>query len=325
MASFKFENVYLKEHYTLVGPLEKDSRLKNFDEFFSDYYFGEKTFEQAEIKIQRSVIDNLLLKSKLKLTDLDFIIGGDLINQISITSYALRHYDIPYLGIYSACATFSEGLIIGGQFLENNNFKNIMNITSSHNLTAERQYRYPIEYGNPRPHTATFTATGGVGAVITNEKSKIKIESATIGRTVDLGIKDVNNTGAVMAPAAANTLKKHLDDMKRNIEYYDIILTGDLGCVGANIFKEYCKKGFNLRIKKYMDAGCELFLKSQDTYAGGSGPVCLPLILFTKILKNSNYKKILIIGTGALHSINLVNQHNTIPGIAHAVSLEVLS
>ena len=139
-----------------------------------------------------------------------------------------------------------------------------------------------------------------------------------------MGITDANNLGAVMAPAAASTLYEHLNDLKRDLNYYDLILTGDLGCVGSEIFKEYCLQNYNLKLKRYLDAGCELYLKSQETYAGGSGPACLPLVLFNKILPISKYKKILIIGTGALHSKTFVNQKNPIPAIAHAVSLEVL-
>ncbi len=325
MASFKFKNVYIADYYSLVGPIEKESRLKNYDLAMNDYYFHEKTFEKAEIKMQQTVIDNLLERHHLTIKDFDLLIGGDLSNQISITNYNAVNYNIPFLGIYSACATFAESLIIGSNMLDNTNIKKTMLITSSHNLNAEKQFRYPVEYGAPKPHTSTFTTTGAISTMLTKTPGKIKVESATIGRAIELGIKDANNMGAVMAPAAASTLQTHLTELKRDLNYYDLILTGDLGCIGSSILKEFCDKTYNLKLKKYLDAGCELFLKSQDTYAGGSGPACLPLVLYNKILKQNKYRKILIIATGALHSVAMVNQKESIPAIAHAVSLEVLS
>jgi len=324
MASLKFNNVYIKNSFSIAGPLEKKGQIKKFDLTMDDYYYKEKTFEKAEIKMQRVVIDNLLLQNKLTDGDIDFIIGGDLFNQIAITSYSAKYYQIPFLGLYSACATFVESLALGANLVASNNAKNIIAITSSHNLNSEKQFRFPVEYGAPKPHTTTFTATGCVGTILTNEKNKIKIESATIGIPIDMGIKDVNNMGAVMAPAAAETLARHLNDLKRSSDYYDLILTGDLGAVGSNIFKEYIKRSYNIKLKRHIDAGSELYTESQETYAGASGPVALPLVLFNRILKNNKYKKILIIGTGSLHTVSLVNQKNTIPAIAHAVSLEVI-
>ncbi len=323
MASKQFKNIYLNDFVTLVGPLEKESHLKKYNLIMDDYYYGEKTFEQAEIKMQKSVIDQLLKQNSLKNADISLLVGGDLTNQIAITSYSAKNYNFPFLGLYSACATFVESLIVAATFVESG-CKKVIGVTSSHNLTAEKQFRYPIEYGAPRPHTATFTTTGAISTLISKKESKLKIESATIGTPVDMGISDANNMGAVMAPAAASTLMLHLTELKRDINYYDLILTGDLGCVGAKILEDYLLTNYNIKMKKYLDAGCELFLNSQETYAGGSGPACLPLVFFNKILTTKKYKKILLIATGALHSVALVNQANPIPGIAHAISLEVL-
>ena len=323
MASKQFKNIYLNDFITLVGPLEKESHLKKYNLIMDDYYYGEKTFEQAEIKMQKSVIDQLLKQNSLKNADIFLLVGGDLTNQIAITSYSAKNYNFPFLGLYSACATFVESLIVAATFVESG-CKKVIGVTSSHNLTAEKQFRYPIEYGAPRPHTATFTTTGAISTLISKKESKIKIESATIGTPIDMGISDANNMGAVMAPAAASTLMLHLTELKRDINYYDLILTGDLGCVGAKILEDYLLTNYNIKMKKYLDAGCELFLSSQETYAGGSGPACLPLVFFNKILTTKKYKKILLIATGALHSVALVNQANPIPGIAHAISLEVL-
>ena len=323
MASSKYKNIYLNDYCTLVGPLEKESHLKKYNISMNDYYFNEKTFEKAEIKMQSEVIDKIMEKNCLKNSDIDLLVGGDLTNQIAITSYNAKKYNFPFLGLYSACATFVESLIVASNFLVLSSYKKILGITSSHNLTAEKQFRYPVEYGAPRPHTATFTTTGAVATYLSKKESKIRIESSTIGTPIDMGITDANNLGAAMAPAAASTLMMHLKELNRDIGYYDLILTGDLGCVGGKIFQEYLEKNYNICLKKYMDAGCELFLDSQETYSGGSGPVCLPLVLFNKILNSKKYKKILIIATGALHSVTLVNQKLTIPSIAHAISLEV--
>lgn len=324
MASLKFNNVYIKDWITLAGPLESDSKLKKIEFKMDDYYYGEKTFEQAEAKMQRVVMDNILMKNKITSKDIDLVVGGDLLDQITATSYACVDIPVSLLGVYSACATFPESLIVSSMFLQDKGIKKVLGVTSSHNLTAERQFRYPIEYGSPRPHTTTFTTTAAISTLLSKELGKIKLESATIGKVTEMGITDANNMGAVMAPAAAKTLVEHLDDLKRDLNYYDLILTGDLGCIGSEIFKEFCLKNYNLKLKKHLDAGCELYLKSQETYAGGSGPACLPLVLFNKILNSTKYKKILIIGTGALHSKTFVNQKSPIPAIAHAVSLEVL-
>ena len=324
MASKRFNNVYIKDNFSVVGPLEKDGLLKNYDLVIDDYYYGEKTFEQAEIKMQKVVVDNLLAHNKLTDSKIDALIGGDLVNQISISSYNAAKYRIPYLGVYSACASYAEELIIGAALISGKLAKNIVCVTSSHNLNAERQFRYPVEYGAVKKHTTTFTTTAAIATLLTSDMTSIKLESATIGKVIDMGVKDTNNMGAVMAPAAADVLNTHLLEMKRNINYYDIILTGDLGRVGKEIFTEMLDKVYNLRIKKYMDAGCEIYTNTQETYAGASGPVALPLVLFEKVLSCKKYKKILVIATGSLQSVQLANQKLGIPGIAHAISLEVM-
>jgi stage V sporulation protein AD len=322
MDSFKFNNVYIKDAVSIAGPKEVDGKIRKFNLTMDDYYYKEKTLLSSEVKMQKDVIDNLLYKNKI--TKIDLLIGGDLQDQITITNNCAKYFDIPFLGIYNACATFAEGLIIASNFIESKQIKNAIVITSSHNLNAERQFRFPVEYGAPKKMSATITTTGAVASLLTKEKSKIKIESATIGNVVDYDIKDANNMGAVMAPAARVTLLKHLNDLEREANYYDLILTGDLGVVGSNIFHEILKMD-SIQVKNHLDAGCEIYLDSQEINAGGSGPVCLPLVLFNKILKSNKYKKILIIATGSLHSKDTTNQHQNIPAIAHAVSLEVLS
>ncbi len=324
MASLKFNNVYIKDAYSIAGPLESEGQIHKYDLMMDDYYYGEKTFIDAEIKMQKDVIDNLLFRNRLG-KKMDLLIGGDLSNQITITNFNAKNFDIPFLGVYSACASFAESLILASTFIESRAIKNAIVITSSHNLNAERQFRFPIEYGAPKANTTTFTATGAVGAIVTNEKSRIKVESATIGTVQDYDQKDATHMGAVMTPSAVQVLLKHLEDLKRDVNYYDVVLTGDLGSIGMDIFKEFLKTNHNIKIKNYIDAGTEIFVRSQEIYSGSSGPVTLPLVLFNKLLKSSKYKKILIIATGSLHSKDTTNQKKTIPSIAHAVSLEVVS
>lgn len=324
MASIKYNNCYINDSYSIVGPMEKMGKIKNYDYTIEDYYFGEKTFENAEIKMQKKAIDSLLLNNKLNESNIDILVGGDLFNQIGITSKALENYNISFLGTYSACATFVENIIISSNMLSNRNIKKAIAITSSHNLTAEKQFRYPVEYGSPKYKSNTFTATGCVACLLSNNESNIKVESSTIGQVINMGIKDVNNMGAIMAPAAASTIVKHLEETKRNINYYDVVLTGDLGTVGSTILKQYLEISYGIKIKNHIDAGMEIYTENQDINAGSSGPVSLPLVLFNKILKNKKYKKILIVGTGSLHTPTLVNQKNSISAIAHAVSLEVI-
>lgn len=323
MASFKYNNVYIKDSYTIAGPLEGEGQIHKFDLVMDDYYYNEKTFIDAEIKMQKVVIDNLLYKNKLR-GKVDLLVGGDLSNQICITNHNAINFDIPFLGVYSACASFVEGAIIAANFIDDKRINNAIVITSSHNLNAERQFRFPIEYGAPKALTTTFTATGSVGIILDKDKSKVKLESATLGKAVDYNMTDATHMGAVMAPAAALVLYEHLNELKRNIDYYDLILTGDLGEIGSKIFKEFLKRNYNLKIKNHIDAGGEIFVSSQEVYAGSSGPVTLPLVLFNKILKVNKFKKILVIATGSLHSKDTTNQKKAIPSIAHALSLEVL-
>lgn len=322
MSSILFKNVYLNDEATIVGPYEKNGQI-SFNNYLSDFYDNEKTFEDMEIKMQRNVLDNLLFKNNMHPEDVGIIVGGDLMNQITATSYNLRDYDIPFLGIYSACASFVESVIVASNLLETKFFRSAVAITSSHNLTSEKQFRFPVEYGALKPKRSTFTATGAVATLLTNKESKIKVESATIGKVVDYGIKDTFNMGAVMAPAAAKTILNHLQDLKRNINYYDLILTGDLGKVGTAILSDFFEQNNKIKLRNHLDAGTQIYTNEQETFAGASGPVALPLVLFNKILKQKKYKKILVVGTGSLHSPVMCNQKHTIPAIAHAISLEV--
>lgn len=321
MASFKYNNVFIKDWYSLASSNETLGPIKKYNQVIPDHYFGEKTFERAEMKMQSTVIDNLIKRNDLQ-KKIDLLIGGELSNQLALTNFTVSKYNIPYLGVYSACASFNEALIIMSNFLESRKIKTGLCLTSSHTEVAERQFRYPIEYGAPRFKRSTMTATGSVGVILAHE-GKIKVTASTVGCSTNYGITDVNNMGAVMAPAAAETLLKHLKDLKIPANFYDLILTGDLGRTGAKLFLEILKQN-NLNLTNYQDAGSMLFKEENFENSGSSGPVTLPLVLFNKIIQSKKYKNILIIATGALHSTTLVNQHEEIPAIAHAVALEVL-
>ena len=330
--TFTYNNVYLSEVATVTGPYEKKGPLGNsFDKSYDDLYFGEKSWEKAEVKILKDSIDILLKKLKKEKKDINLIISGDLLNQITSSSYAVLKYKRPFLGIYSACASNVEGIIIGSTMIDSEKIKNCIVSTSSHNMSSEKQFRNPTEYGAPKPKTATFTSTGGASVFLTKEKNNIKIESSTIGTIVDLGQKDPLNMGAVMAPAAADTIYKHLTDLNREPNYYDLILTGDLGAYGKKILLEYMETEYGIDISNnYNDMGTMLYdLENQkEVLAGGSGPVCSALVSYAQIiplLKSREIERVLIVATGALFSPTFVYQKENINAISHAVSLEVVN
>ena len=325
--TIKYNDVYINDTSTITGPYESHGPLKKyFDKSYEDLYFNEKTWEQAEEKIINESID--IVKEKTNKEKIDLYIGGDLLNQIVASNYAASKLNESFIGIYAACSTSTLGLILGANFIENKLAKNVITFTSSHNNAAEKQYRYPVEYGGPKPKTTTFTSTGAAAALLSKDKKGIKIESGTIGRVVDSKSTNVFHMGAVMAKAAADTINKHLEDTKRNIEYYDLVLTGDLGIYGKEILKEYLKEKYNIKLKNYNDTGTMLYdVESQPVYAGASGPACAPLVTYSYIfnqMKKGKYKKVLLVATGALMNPGMTNQKLTIPAIAHAVSLEVI-
>lgn len=318
MASFIYKDIYLDKSYSVAGKYENNGNLKGVNRYLKDFYDGEKTIEDAEVKMQKEVLSNLITKNT------ELIVGGDLMNQITATSSSVVDNNISFLGIYNACATFCSSVITLANFINGKSIKEGIAITSSHNLSSEKQFRFPIEYGAHKPNYTTFTTTGSVGVIVSRKPTNIKIISSTLGSVVDMGIKDANNMGAVMAPAAVKTLVEHLKYTNTTVKDYDLVLTGDLGKYGVELFKILLKKDHGIIIKNHIDAGSIIYNEEQEKYSGGSGPVCLPLILFNNILQNKKYKKILVIATGSLHSPMLVNQKHSIPSIAHLISLEVL-
>ncbi len=318
MVTIKYNNVFINNWFSVCGEDEANGNIKNVNMVLKDLYYGEKTLEEAEIKMQKTVLNNLS-----SISDFNLVIGGNLSNQLGSMNASLKNTGKSFLGVYNACASFVEGMIIGANMISSNEIDKTCVLTSSHELTSERQFRFPIEYGSLKANYTTITATGSVGVIISNDKTKCKIVSSTIGSVVDYSITDVNNMGAIMAPAAMNTIINHLKNMNKNINDYDIILTGDLGKLGLEILKTILYKEYNLKTNKLTDAGSILYKDEQNKYQGGSGPVVLPLVLFNKILLSKKYKHILIVGTGALHNTTLVNQKKSIPAIAHAIEIEV--
>ena len=327
--TFKYNNVYINDTSTITGPYEGKGPLsKYFDKSYDDLYFGTKTWELAEVKLIEESIDILLNKLEITKFDIDVLISGDLLNQIVATNYAASSLGIPLIGIYGACSTSVLGLIIASNMVEAKQVKNAVASTSSHNNAAEKQFRYPVEYGGPKRKTTTFTSTGGASAYLSRDKKGIKVESATLGTVVDLGITDVYHMGAVMAPAAAKTIYDHLRETKREIGYYDLILTGDLGIYGKDILKDYMQTEYSIELKNYDDCGSMIYdVENQSVYAGASGPACAPLVTYGYIfdqMKKKDIRRVLLVATGALMNTTMVNNKNTIPAIAHAISLEVV-
>lgn len=321
-------NVYIISGYSMVGPLEGAGPLKEyFDYVIQDDTLKEKTFEKSERKLLKNIIIGAIDKSGLKTTDIDFFFGGDLLNQIVSSSYTARELEIPFIGLYSACATMAESLALGSIFIDNGLANNVVAGTCTHFSSAERQYRFPLELGNQRPPTAQWTITGGGACVVSNIPSRIRITAVTFGRVVDYGISDVNNMGAAMAPAAAETIAKHLENMHKKPTDYDAILTGDLGKLGSEIFIDLMENNGIIMGKNYSDCGCLIYDKTERVFMGGSGAGCSASVLNSYVLrklKSGEFKRVLLVSTGALMSTTTSQQGDTIPGIAHAVELEYI-
>ena len=329
LQTIKFDNpITILATASIVGPKEGDGPLsKYFDQCLEDEFWGEKTWEKAESKIIRETVNLAITKSGLPAKDIDFCFAGDLLNQCISSSFGLRELNIPYFGIFGACSTFIEGLCLGSVFLDGNAGTNILCATSSHFCSAEKQFRFPLELGNQRPPSAQWTVTGSGAAVISKNGQGPFITHITPGKIIDMGIKDANNMGAAMAPAAVDTIFTHFKDTGRNPSYYDAIITGDLGYIGKEIVIDLLKsKGYNIA-SNYNDCGVMIFDKSeQDTHSGGSGCACIATTFsgyIFNMLKTKKYKKVLLVATGALTNATTSQQGESIPGIAHAVAVEI--
>ena len=324
-----YNNVFLNEVSTVTGPFEKVGLLgEYFDKSYTDLYMGEKTFEKGEIKLVRDSLNILLRKSKINKSNIDLIVGGDLLNQITATTYGSIGIG-DFIGIYGACSNSVLGMIIVSNIIEGGFISRGISVVSSHNMTSEKQFRYPTEYGAPRPNSSTFTSTGSASCLLSNKKSNVRVESSTLGRIIDFEENDPNDMGRVMAPSAIDTLLRHLKDTGRDVSYYDLILTGDLGKYGMEIFKDYLDKEHDITLSNYNDCGVMLYdlEKQRDIHAGGSGPVCSALVVYSyiyKLMKKKKLKRVLFLATGALFSPLLLYQKENINSICHAISLEVV-
>ena len=323
--SFKFDHVYLESTAAVVGEMEMNGPLSAFfDVKDPDPYFGMKSWEQAEMRIVELAIKEALKKKGLTDKSVDIAFGGDLVNQLVPTHYAMRQFDIPFMGVYSACATVVESLILASTFVDKQLATRALAFASSHNNMAEKQFRTPVEYGGPKGLTAQYTATGAGAGIVSNTPSHIKIESATVGIVIDALQKDPTDMGSAMAPAAAHTINRHLKELKLNSNYYDLILTGDLATVGSPILTDLLKRdGYDLS-ERHHDCGKLLYDDEQATFAGGSGAGCCAIVTFgyiAKKLRRKELNKVLVVATGALLNPLIVAQKETIPCVAHAIAL----
>ena len=332
--SLKFENPpCIMEYASVCGHKEGEGPLKDeFDSVNLDDMFECDTWEKAESSMQKKTVNIILGKSGLKPTDIRYIFAGDLMGQLIASTFGLLDFGIPLFGLYGACSTMGEALSLGAMTVAAGYADRVISLASSHFASAEKTFRFPLEYGNQRPYSATWTVTGCGAVVLGNnnesnkEVAKAKITGITTGKIVDYGVKDSMNMGACMAPAAADVIKKNLEDFNYEPTEYDKIITGDLGYVGQTILIDLLKAVDIDISKNHMDCGIEIFdSETQDTHAGGSGCGCSASVLCGHILnkiKNHEWKKILFVPTGALLSTISFNEGESVPGIAHAVIIE---
>ena len=303
-----------------MGPLGH-----GFDVTQNDAHFGEESWEQGEKKMQQMALETLAAKAGMQQTDFELVFSGDLLNQCIGSSFTLRNTGIPHLGLYGACSTMAESLLLASMTVAGGYFDKVVAMTSSHFASSERQYRFPLGYGGQRTPTAQWTVTGSGAALVCSAGKGPKVESCTIGTVTDLGIKDANNMGAAMAPAALATIKAHFSDMKTSAEDFDMIVTGDLGQVGKEALLALARKEGLPLAGKLQDCGTLVFdLQTQDVHAGGSGCGCSAITLCSELLTKLNagkLKKILFCGTGALLSPTATQQGLPIPGVCHAVCI----
>lgn len=311
---------------SVAGKKESEGPLANtFDITKSDSYFGQKTWEQAEKRMQQIALEQLSKKTGIPKRDFGLVFSGDLLNQCIGSSFTLRNMGIPHIGLYGACSTMSESLLLASMVVGGGFFDRVVAMTSSHFASSERQYRFPLGYGGQRPPTAQWTVTGSGAALVCASGKGPKITACTIGTVTDLGIKDANNMGPAMAPAALATIRTHFEDLKTSPEDFDLIVTGDLGQLGKEaLFTLAQKEGIPLG-GKLMDCGTQVFdLLKQDVHCGGSGCGCSAIVLCGHLLNQLNagkLKRILFCGTGALLSPVSTQQGLPIPGVCHAVSI----
>ena len=312
---------------SVVGKKEHEGPLsEEFDFYTEDSFFGEKTFEKAESKLQKTAVKIALEKARLEEKDIDNIFAGDLLNQCIGSSFGLKEFGIPFIGLYGACSTMSLSAGLAALFVDSGAAEHTVAVTSSHFCSAERQYRFPLNYGSQRTPTAQWTVTGSGALVLGKGEGKPYINSVTFGEIADYGIKDTNNMGAAMAPAAADTLLHFFSDTGTKADDYDIIFTGDLGYVGTNLLYELLEREKTDIRCRHSDCGLIIFdREKQDVHAGASGCGCSASVLCSYILhrlEKGDFKNILFMSTGALLSPTSSFQGSSIPGIAHLLNIK---
>ena len=290
-----------------------------------DNLWGEDSWEKTECRMLKEVCEKAIQSANKKNTDINYLFAGDLLNQIMTANFTARTLGIPFFGLFGACSTMTESLSLGAVMVDGGYADNVLCATSSHFCTAERQFRYPLEQGTQSPPTGQWTVTGAGAVVVSNEGDGPFITHVTTGKVIDYGIKDVNNMGATMAPAAAETIKAHFQDTGRMPQDYDLIVTGDLGKVGKELVVELlAKEGYDIA-SRYIDCGCEIYSEDQNVQSGGSGCGCSAVVFSGFILKkveDNELNRILIGSTGALLSTTSTQQGESIPGIMHLVAIE---
>lgn len=310
------------------GPFEAQGPLAgDFDMLHQDTRLGQDSFEKAEKKFIEHSCEITIHKAKIKKEDVNFFLCGDLMNQIISSSFAARTLAIPFLGLYGACSSSMEGLSLASLMIDSKAAEYVLTATSSHNSASEKQYRYPTEYGAQKPPTAQWTVTGSGAALLGQRGEGPKVTCATVGRVIDMGLSDPFNMGAAMAPAAVDTIQAHFRDLNRNPSYYDLIATGDLGRVGHRIAGDLLRDhGLEIPPEIFTDCGILIYGDKQPVMAGGSGCACSAITTyghFFKRMHKGELKKILIVATGALLSPLSYQQKESIPCVAHAVSIEM--
>ena len=334
--SIAFENPpYIIAAASIAGKKEGEGPLGNlFHQVVEDSMFGQDNWEAAESELMKMTAQRALMKAELKNTDIRYLVGGDLLGQLIATSFGIAELNIPLFGVYGACSTMGEAMSLGAILVDGAYAKKVIAITSSHFAGAEKQFRFPLDYGNQRPYSASWTVTGSGAVILSDQKSQKKkegepdivITGVTTGKIVDYGIKDSMNMGAAMAPAAFETIKQNFEDFNMKPDYYDKIITGDLGYVGKDILIDLLnEKNYDIS-KRHMDCGIEIYdQETQDTHAGGSGCGCSAITFCSYVLKQLKegiWKRVLFVPTGALLSQVSFNEGNTVPGIAHGVMVE---
>ena len=319
--------VHIESYASVVGDKEGRGPLgKCFDEIISDSHFGRSTWEQAESRFQLEAVSLAIRKAWLKKEDIDSICAGDLINQCTGSSYGLRELGIPFLGIYGACSTMAEGMIISSILVDENISHRAAAVTSSHFSTAERQFRAPLSYGGQRTPTSQWTCTASGAVILSKEHGKSKITGGCIGWIADMNISDITNMGSAMAPAAATTIKRYLEATGSTPDDYDYIVTGDLGTIGSKLLREILQKQDIDISKQHRDCGELIFENDrQDTHSGGSGCGCSASVLcglFLPMIEEGRINNILFTATGALMSTMSLQQGESIPAIAHLVHIQ---